>query len=343
MNLYRSDVLGALEAIKGAAAEKPLVPILTHVLFKDDAVLAYDSELGIRAKLKSPVPDAFNIKLAPFMALLKALEDEDLTIEVVKTSIKIKCGGHRSEFQQLSEEFPRPAVKVKPEDWKEVPAGFKEGVERALAAASDNEANMALASVCVSGDSVLGCDGKRVIRCRVKGLNAGEMLLSKKACRELIKLGNPKRLAVKESMALFDYHNIMLLLRLREFKDFPTGQIEKLLKDKKATRAIPDGFAAALTRLKLFSDAKENPCVELHNDGLGFTLKANGPMGSGEEMLDKWEAPFKAKGINPAYCIPFLPYAECVDFGTEATDPIYMTGETAGFEGLIMPQVLRYD
>ncbi len=335
MIISRSELVTALQQVKGAVAEKAFVPILTHVLVAGDAVLGYDSEIGIRAKLSTKLDCSFNVKADTFLQLLMFLEEEDVDIVVVENKIKITCGSHKSTLTQITDEFPKPNVNVSKDDWKECPAGFKEAMERCLLAVSEDENNRALSSMMISGDKVYGADGKRVVRCTVAGLNVLPFLLPRKAVSELIKLGAPKRVAVRDNLAVFDFVNMVFLARLREQTEYPTKMYDSLLKDRTTKHGVPEGLGAALERLALF--ASDDVGVKVEAGALGLELTINGATSSAQETLAPWPEDSPIKGLNPRMVLDCLSYAESLDWGRSDRDPLYLTGETSGFECLISP------
>lgn len=335
MMISRSDLLIALEAVKGAVADKEILPILTHVLFEGKSLLAYDSQQGIKVDLPCEIEKPFNIKHSTFLNLVKGLSAEDVEIEVDK-KIRVKCGTHKSTFTQIEEAYPKPDVKPKVEDWQDVPAGLKEAFERCIIAVHTDESNVALSSVYVEGKYVFGCSGKRIVRCTIEGMNLKPMLLSQKAVKEVIKLGSPKRIAMTGASALFEYQNMMLLARLKDSK-YPTSVFEHHTKGRTAVHPVPDGFKEALNRLKLFSKGVEEPKVVLNNDGLGLNMSTKDMQDAADEYMPKWPLPFNPKAIFAPSVIDLLQFAECMDFGATQNEPLYFTAEIANFEALVMP------
>lgn len=338
MKLSRTELVQALQQVKGAVAQKGFVPILTHVLLQGNSVLGYDSEIGIKARLATPIEPGFNVKATTFLQLLEQLEEEDVELTVDAKRITVKCGRHTSHIQQIQEEFPKPSVTVRPEDWKEVPAGFKEAVERCLMAISGDENNRALSSLYVAGDKVYGGDGKQAVRCTVPGLNVDPFMLPKKAVAELIRLGNPKRVAVRDSLAVFDYVNLTFLARLRDGAEYPQKQFDALFKmnaDARKVTPLPEGMPAALVRLSLLT-GEPLKAVWLTCQPLGLELALRSATAEGYELLAPQETPFPMKGINADLAGPLMAYAE--SWAPQgANQPFYFCGETAGYEAMLAP------
>lgn len=332
ITLNRSELLAALEQVKGSVAQKSFVPILTHVLISGDTVFGYDSEVGVRAKLTTKVETPFNVRATTFHELVKNLSDEEIHLTVTKERIKLVCGGHTSTLSQIVEDYPKPTVKVLADSWRSVPAGFKEAIERARIAVSTNENNKILSGLCISGARVYGGDGQRAVRCTLEGLDSPLMLLGSKAVTELIRLGNPKRLLVSDGVALFDYGNLTFLARLRDATGYPCKQFDTLF-DGKQPVAIPAGLTPALARLALLNDKDVKHCSLTFNE-LGLQVKTRGSLHDGFEMLPPVAGSWPVNGVNAAYAIPFLEFASSWQ-PSSGREPLYFCGETAGFEAAL--------
>ncbi len=331
----RSELVQALEQVKGSVAQKPFIPILTHVLFSGQTVLGYDSEVGVRVNLSVQVP-TFNVKATTFLELLKALEAEDVELTVTKDKIHVKCGSHKSSLAQVVEEYPRPNVVIKEGTWRDIPAGFKEAIERAMLAVSGDENNKALSSLYIKGSHVLGGDGKQMVRCSLGEADLPEMLLGKRAVNELLRLGNPSRVALAGNTAVFDFKNLLFLARLREGATFPATQFNELIDRERSVVAVPTGLINALGRLSLLTGEDVKVCMVDFSSPLGTVIKLTGPTASGEELFPPiegdWHSP---QGVNAALAIPLLQYATSWAPAAGEREPLYFSGETAGFEALL--------
>lgn len=341
MILHRSNLLKACEAVKGAVAEKGFVPILTHVYLGGDFMLGYNSEIGIKVKLDTQLDFSFNIKLDLFHTLLKNLEDEDVELlQTEKKQISLKCGKHRSKHSPIDEEFPKPSA-GKNLQWTEVPAGFKEALERCVLGSDDDETQVALSAVYIAAAYIYGGCRSRAVRCTIDGLRVSPaILLPKKAVQEIIKLGNPKKMAAQDSMALFDYGDMTLLTRTRDASTFPVAGFESMFKGRQAGGPLPEGFEVCLRRLALFSKRGNGElftALAQTPDDQFLTMRANCDMGQAEELLEKCGVAFGEKGVNPELLLRMLPYAEQLDWGTQRAMPFYLTGEVCNFEAIVSP------
>lgn len=333
--IKRSDLMAALDAVKGAIPKKSFSAILTHVLFEGDSVWGFDSEIGVRAKLdfiKRDFADdvAWNVPFERFYNLMKSLNEAEVDIEVGETRINVKCGRHRSTVQQIVEIFPQPTLESGA--WINVPTGFKEALERALLAASDREQEQLLSTVMVKGKTVLSTDRKKGVRCLLESaLQDQPILLSRKAVTEIIRLGNPIKMMTTGAWSVWDYGNLQFMARLREgANEFPNvGMLMDSL-GLVADELIPDGLVGILTRLKLFSEDK----LFIVRDGMGKTeLMAVGETTQCVEEIDS----MKIAEPKKFPCDPLmeaLPFADHMNW-MEKNKPLFLKGQN--FEYILSP------
>lgn len=339
MKFSRSGLVGALEAVKGAIAQKAFVPILQHVLVEGNTLLGYDSEIGIKVKLDAAVTTPFNVKFSTFLDLLRQLEAEEVEITTTADAIAIHCGRHKSRLSQITEPYPKPDVKNLNGLWVDIPAGFKEALERCTVAVSEDENNRTLSALYIAGKHVYGADGRQVVRCAVEGMNLKPLMLPRKAANEVIRLGNPKRVAVKDSVAVFDYVNLTFLARLRDGETYPQAQLDGLFAGRTVQGPLPDGFAASLARLALLC-GEDLKAVQIKCAPLGLEFSVNADRASGMELLPPEGVSFETKAINARMAIALSQFAASWDPGLPAGQLFYFTGETSGYEALMAPVLL---
>lgn len=337
--IKRLELLNALDAVKGAVAAKPFSPILTHVLIEGDVVLAFDSEIGIRYKLTTDTGCNFNARFDMLHNLMKSLSGEEVDITIVDKKVHFRCGRHKSFLTQIVDEpFPRPLIDNS-SAWHEVPKGFKEALERCLLAVSDSEQNKVLSAVLIRGGTLFATDRNQLVRCKVDELNLEPMLLTKKAVEEIIRLGQPMRVAVSDSLSVWDYGNLTLLARLREgVKEYPP--VDKLFERLKAVpdQPIPDGMVAILQRLSYFGSDKDK-VVRISKGGLsGVELVARNETSEAIEYLDPDEN-MPTKTFDPRRLERAIPYADTMTWGFTNEDCIHLRGASSGFEFVLMPMV----
>lgn len=324
----------ALDAVKGGVAQKTFDPILTHVLIDGQTVMSFDSEIGIKVKLKADTGAKFNVSFNTLYNLTRALAEEDLDINFEGKKVWFRCGKHKSWMSQIEQEFPKPEVRGS-NGWRPLPAGFKEALERCLLAASERESDKLLCNVLIKGAKLYSTDRRQVVRCTLPGMDLDPMLLSRKTVSELIRLGQPNRCAVAGPWSIWDYGNLTFLGRLREgVTEFPPvdTMMDKL--GSVADKQIPEGMIGILTRLNYFRG--ESPEVSVVPSAMGIELKAINEVSECSEWLDLEQA-IPAKKFNPEHLLNAVPFASAIGWGKANSDPIYLKGEAAGFEYLSAP------
>lgn len=340
MRIKRTELVNALDAVKGGVAQKSFSPILTHVLIDGKTVMSFDSEIGIKATLSDSIGGTFNARHDLLTSLLKGLDAEDVEIEVGGEKIKVSAGRHRSTLAMITEEFPRPEVPKS--KWTDVPAGFKECLERVMLSVHESEQEKLLSCMLIRGDQIIAHDRKSMALCTLPGLGAPQSLLSKKAVQEIIRLGQPNRYAIVGAWSLWDYGNLTLLARLREGGEAYPALWEKLGQlglEKREKSSVPDGLLAALTRLTLFADA-DHKRIDLkpgeNEGGKWLELVSRSPLGDATEVLDGTTGP-NGKAFNAGIIAKALPYANALHWGENTADPLLLTGEVGAFTYILSP------
>jgi DNA polymerase III sliding clamp (beta) subunit (PCNA family) len=341
--IKRNDLIAALDAVKGAVPKKSFQPILTHVAFDNGVCWGFDSEVGVRAKLdfiKSDFSEgeaSFNAPFERFYNLMKSLNDSDVQFDISDNKVKIKCGRSVSTMQQIVEDkFPRPPI----EDgvWLDVPTGFKEALEKALLATSDREQEKVLSTVRIAGKSIQATDRTKAVRCVLDtALPEEPMLLTRKACLEIIRLGNPIKMMVQGAWSIWDYGNLQFVARLREgAREFPpVDQVFDYLKiGEVKLDLVPDGLVGILTRLKCLAGEEKSFVVR---DGMGKTeLMAQGETTQCVEEIDvMWVEGPKKYPIDAL--MEAVPYAEQMSWMGK-NQPLYIKGQN--FEYICSPAAL---
>lgn len=336
----RDTLLEALDAVKGCVATKTFSPILTHVLFDDTYVFAFDSEVGVRFKLKAPIGVTFNVRFDTLFSLVTAFDGAEVTFEIEKQHVVIKCGKHRSRLAQVLDQYPEPPP-LEELPAHDVPLGFKDALERCLVAASSVDTEKMLSSVLVKWTTMYATDRASVVRCQfAQETPLPTMLLSRKSVTEIIRLGQPGKVLTNGNWSLWDYGNLTFVAALREGAEgFPPIDqlVQRLgLPEVDDMNKIPEGFSACLTRLSLFLSKKDFR-VTTRDTAMAFELVAKAENGECVEYLEKIENPPSGKGFDPERLAAALKYAEFIDWGKDHKTPIYLRGVDCNFEFLLSP------
>lgn len=187
----REPFLAAYQTAASVAPTRSPKPILQNVKLEateQGAVLtATDLEVGIRVEatgVQIEQPGSVVLPVAQVNSILRESSDDQLTIELADTSIKIH--GQNSRFKLPSnppEEFPAVA-RFEEEKYHEVPAKlFKEMIRRTLFATDVESTRYALGGVLLEMDEksiiAVGTDGRRLAKMEgpalsVNGHESGE-------------------------------------------------------------------------------------------------------------------------------------------------------------------------
>lgn len=339
ITIPRADLVAALEAVKGCVATKTFQPILTHVLIDRNTVMAFDSEVGVKVKLPVDCGATFNVRFDTLYNLVKALDGDQVTFVIEGQKVRLNCGQHRSTLVCIEDKFPTPNESTTGEP-SAVPTGFKEALERAVMSASKAETERVMSSVLVRQSNVMATDRKSAVRCTLDPMAPlPTMLLSRKAVTELIRLGQPGTVRVDGAWSIWDYGNLTFIAALREGEgEFPPlwDLMTKLnLPPLEEMNAIPDGFAAILSRLGLFCGDKG--MVSTRPTAMALELTARSETGDIVEYIDGIEGVPAGKGFDPKVLHDALSFATKMFWGRTNLDPIVLRGTDANFEFILSP------
>lgn len=339
INIARADLLAALEAVKGAVATKTFQPILTHVLIDGAYVMGFDSEVGVKVKMPQDCGATFNVRFETLFNLMKSLSGDNVSFLLEGPKVTIRCGGHTSTLVTIQEAFPQPPTTTA--EPSAVPIGFKEALERALIAASQNEQERVLSSVVVSGSRVMTTNRRAAVRCSLDPLAPlPTMVLGRKAVTELIRLGQPGTVQVEGAWSVWDYGNLVFVAALREgLETFP--KLDDLMSRLGLPSAedmdpIPDGLLAILQRLALFTG--KDGQVNTRPTDMALELVARSETGDIVEYIDAKDVP-RAKGFDPNMLATALPFSTKLFWGKTNSDPLFLRGVDADFEFILSPMV----
>lgn len=100
MKIARIPLLEALNIIKPALAQKPLIEELVHVWFDGKKVMAYnDAEMGIQAPLITPFMGGMNGAL--MIGLLSASRAKEVSVEEIEDGMNLKAGRLKADLSLL--------------------------------------------------------------------------------------------------------------------------------------------------------------------------------------------------------------------------------------------------
>ena len=113
--MKRADLLADLELVSPALAKNDLVPVLKHLCFTGDNLVAYNDQIGVSVPLKTEFVGAIPGKL--LMDLLGASRAKEVEFIDKNAEIEIKAASSRFKLPVMSEDsfvFDMPKSKDKP-------------------------------------------------------------------------------------------------------------------------------------------------------------------------------------------------------------------------------------
>ena len=331
----RISLVNALDQTKYSIASKDTVPAWTHVYANGGKLFAFNGESGIEVKVEHG--PSFDVKAELFAAILRALEVEDVKLEVSNSRLELVGGGHKSKLPMLNEPVPYP--NERPEEWHDVPAGFVEALKRCLTATSKDDSRPHLCAVFVLDDYFYGTDGHIAIRCHVEGMPEHKSLISSDAVNTIVNLGQPKRIAWTSTSMWLDYYDTTFFTLLMEHQDtWPAEALDQMIEAtvKRSQYKIPDEFISAIKRALVFPDHGRTPSITLsapEKNAIRMSSKIN----EFDESIDAEIVIERAICVNPALLLKGLEYTAEIGFGDTGQDPILAYGEIVECTVLIMP------
>jgi DNA polymerase III sliding clamp (beta) subunit (PCNA family) len=162
----KSQLLAALETVKGAVSNNNLIPILQHVHFKDDTITAYNRMVGVIADFDSGGLECL-IPFQRFYGLVKSVKSEKVQIRVSGNEMFIKAGKSDAKLNLMETgdfpEFPDIQTLIAEEGW-DVPDNFVEGLKSCLPFVGKDTSRPDLGGVYVEGSVMYGSDARRIVR-----------------------------------------------------------------------------------------------------------------------------------------------------------------------------------
>jgi len=257
MIVDRSTLCKALKSVRPAISKDEAVPILTHFLFNEDEITAFDLEIGVS------VPFPIGLKgLVPatrFWNVVSNLSVEQLDLSVDGTTLKLSTKNHRSKFPlKPVTEFPAVVVRTSSE-FQPLPADFHDALEAVRPTV--NASRPELAGILIDGTNIVSSDGYRISWYRLEEpVPCGEkFMLSIRAITELGRLGTPTSILLEKIDIRFEYESGIQLLCQRPIPNFPDWWRTCLPKDedlKKFESFDSAELGDALKRVGSFSGDK---------------------------------------------------------------------------------------
>lgn len=113
MNFPRQPLIAILKRAALVAPPRPVTPVLSHVIFVGDRVVASDIEMEIAARLPTPVERCFTVSARDLLSRLSVLSGDDVSIALKESRALVTAPGSRRSFALPTtdgEGFPQPST-----------------------------------------------------------------------------------------------------------------------------------------------------------------------------------------------------------------------------------------
>lgn len=258
MIVDRSALCKALKSVRPAVSKDEAVPVLTHFLFNEDEITAFDLEIGVSVPF--PIGLKGLVPAARFWNVVSNLSVEQLDLSTDGTTLVLSTKNHKSKFPLKPEtEFPAVVIRTSSDKFQSLPADFHDALE--AVSPTVNATKPELAGIHIDGSNVVSSDGYRVSWYRLeKPVPLSEkFMLSTRAVAELDRLETLIGISLEEGAIRFECESGIQLLCQRPVSNFPDWWRSCLPDDKDLKKFEPFDSAKlgeALKRVGAFSGDK---------------------------------------------------------------------------------------
>lgn len=312
-------MLDTLRLVRGAVADKDLVPVLTHFHIYNGRIQGGNGRVTIDA----PLPELKDMQLTvPADRFLKAVDGcqgEPQLTETDAGALMVKLGSFRVRLPLAAkDEFPKqglpglsftPALTLLPI------------LKRLRPFIGEDASRPHLCSILIAGGYAYATNNPVLIR--VPAPDLPDMTIPVFAADELLRIGrNAQAVAQKDGALYFDLgDDVWLSCQLLE-GEWP--DVGAFFEDREQPPAIPDGMAGAVSRVLPFCPDAKFPEILLGPAGVST---ADGDMSATVEGIELTESRWHAKNLQL-----ILSEATAMDFSTWPA-PCYWVGD-GGAQGI---------
>lgn len=160
--IVREDLFKILDKMKYAVEKTDALPILQTICFRNDHLVAYNKELGMRAEFNSGL--GFAVPFVQFYNLIKSLKTESVEFDLRESNLVIKSGNVESEIAVRKEtEFPNfDETYSLIENSLDLPLNFCEQLKTCVIFASRNKVRPSLRGILLDNDKMVATDGRQL-------------------------------------------------------------------------------------------------------------------------------------------------------------------------------------
>jgi DNA polymerase III sliding clamp (beta) subunit (PCNA family) len=190
MKVNRLELRNILAALKPGLAKREFVAQLCHFLFLPHEIVTYNDKICISHPYECDTP--FSVKGEEFFRLIDGMDDEEVTIIVEESKVKIRSKSTSATMKVIAED-----MKVLPEavaiveksrhGWKPLPKEFTEGISLCAFSASPDLSSGIKACVWVLGDTCYAIDHARSSRYKMSSAVSDDLYIVGKEAMELAK------------------------------------------------------------------------------------------------------------------------------------------------------------
>ncbi|MCF7908192.1 MAG: DNA polymerase III subunit beta [Candidatus Omnitrophica bacterium] len=359
-NINKEDLVDKLQTVLGPTTTKQNLPVLSSVLIvaTEDSVTFTTTDLDTTIissqKVNVSASGRIAIPMKRFTTIIRELPPQEITIEVVKNNLSIRCGKIEFKINTLNaEEFPQPPENKNTSLIKILPQELEEMVKLTSFSVGYEDVSYVLGGILFEIEknkiNLVATDGKRLAFFQKSlPINQPELktkisfILPIKAVNELYKLLKEQNeeiyLSVGGSGVSFDFRNTQFMARSLEgeFPDYsqyiPAKGKDNLVVDRKKL---------------LFALRRANVLSTQDHQGVNLTLKKDNlviskttpQLGEVKEELEvEYGGGSLNIGFNPTYLIDVLKNLEdetiCVNFSGD-DKPAVLRRE--GYVYLLLP------
>ena len=148
MIVQKKDIVHALEKVKPGLASKEMIEQSTSFAFMGERIVTYNDEIS----LSHPIPNmkiTGAIKADEFYKLLSKIKNEEIEMEVSKSTISIKAGKFKSEFT-MQQEIKLPIEEIgEIKKFKKLPDNFIDAIKFTMFSCSSDMSKPILTCIAV--------------------------------------------------------------------------------------------------------------------------------------------------------------------------------------------------
>lgn len=312
MKVEKAEFLGKLQSVSSGLMPKGIIEQGNTFVFKDGNIYTYNDEVSclVPSGLEPSILGA--VMAGPLLALLGALEEEELDVEFEKTRMLVTGKNRRANYK-LQQSILLPLSNVdKPKEWKKLPEGFSEGLALVQECAGTNRKEFGLMCIHITDKWMEACDRFQMARYLCKLPVEEGLLVPKNSIKGIVQLGMTS-FSVTDSWVHFR-NPTKLQIACRKYADDYKDMSAYFNKEKGKQIVFPKGLVEASSRAEIFSkeDADDNKIqVEIRPDKI--KIKGMGISGEYYEIKKlQYQGPNRMFRISPKILVTIVDrHTEC--------------------------------